>query len=897
MKRASLWDSTPIGDVLDLNLSYRHRNPRVLVLEKALRLAHKHAQQSSKTNLCCFFLGTIAVDSDEEGVTLTLDRFDPGREQPDKSGNVPTALLPQDVLVPFEFVTSGGTSSESGLHSAEELHDASKMLKLSCSGREPLDLSKLLSLRAHLRCSQLDNLDFVMQWTALTLGNTLNMVPIRPIPIIPTALARSLRFPGNVAEPTHRCTQKQGFLTMDETRKLLLILESDPKAYTLPVVGVWLSGLSHITNPVVWAWCLRFLLNSALQDRVLVDGRCFLVVLFSLTHRDPEVYQCQPVRHQQDVAYKLFNSSKSFTLYKNVDVSKGRVLTFELSEDRQKVFRELLSQASLTSGSSVTDQDSGVEDEDLSPRPSPNPHPPSQQTKRVHPLVPELSMVMDSSFKETQRIGSDDLYTPHRTCLDLQQRGTAPAQQIHSGIRVPVQVSPLVRPTHSASIFCNNNPVHADTRKDSQQDLPTDSELGIQDDCSRIPYDCAYLPKRQLEGAQKSESKEAEQPSYCNQSRSKGLHEMSVQSPVLGESASMHYHSPASKQDNPHLPQTRTQEDRFKEDSLDQVNSLQSSINGEVQKDDDDEGNKILPENLCLLPEETQSSADGVTLCRTNKSISIGLEDTGEPIHCATLIQLQRLGVSVDVESVPPYKARPSFVASSSTLASINPAAFLSRMSPPESVSASLWFPGGNVDLSLEANAIALKYLNDSQLSKLSLGSQAPLDHQRNLSALLPRKPLSERNTMDTSFPSPNNMSMATKKYMKRYGLIEDWSDEEEEEQNRDDVVSDQERGQWEVSDMPDPTLGLVPKTIPSEGHRAPLFPQAGPLDTQSQLLNDLRPKMQLLACMTKQRSGQESNARWQPSVSERRRSSPTPEGSVGNFLDLSRLRQLPKLF
>lgn len=91
---------------------------------------------------------------------------------------------------------------------------------------------------------------------------------------------------------------------------------------------------------------------------------------------------------------------------------------------------------------------------------------------------------------------------------------------------------------------------------------------------------------------------------------------------------------------------------------------------------------------------------------------------------------------------------------------------------------------------------------------------------------------------------------------MRRYGLIEE---EEEEEE----VVLEARRPLTDSQNL---------KLLP-----------------QSQLIRELRPKMQLLAGDKENRS----NAR-PPSV---RGISREPEGSVGNLLDLSRLRQLPKLF
>ncbi|XP_076847805.1 SCL-interrupting locus protein homolog isoform X2 [Brachyhypopomus gauderio] len=435
-----LWDHTAIGDVVTLHLSF-YRNPRLLLLEKALRLAHRHARQSNQPHFSCFFIGTLAVDSDEEGVTLTLDRFDPGREQPGLSGRVPTALLPGDVLVPCLF--EGQHATDVTVYSAADYETSFKLLQHCCSSRETLDLSKLLSLRVRLSCSEvMDRLSFGLRWAALTPAGRLQAVPVRAVPIIPTALARNLSSPASIGQPLHSTGGRRGFLTMDQTRKLLLMLESDPKAYTLPLVGVWLSGVTHIHNPVVWAWCLRYLHGSSFQDRVLSDGNTFLVVLYSLTHRDPEFFQCKLHSDSKD-GFQLLVSTESLALYKNVEPLEGKSLLFELGADGQsreaELFKEVLSRSALSSDGgggaaepsatgqnrlSISDHDSGVEDEDLSPRPSPNPHPVSQQLRQVEPSVPELSMVLDGSFL-VGKVDSHDPAFPHPTQSSAQRRSSS----------------------------------------------------------------------------------------------------------------------------------------------------------------------------------------------------------------------------------------------------------------------------------------------------------------------------------------------------------------------------------------------------------------------------------------------------------------------------------------
>ncbi|KAK2906884.1 hypothetical protein Q8A67_005869 [Cirrhinus molitorella] len=1196
--KVSLWDPSPSGDVVSLHFSY-YRNPRLLLVEKALRLAHRHARQTNKPRFFCFLLGTLAVDSDEEGVTITLDRFDPGREQTGCSGKAPTALLPGDILVPCVFEAQHATGST--VHSREDLNISFKMLQHCCCSKEMLELSKLLTLRARLSCSEnMDRLTFDLSWAAVTLACMLDAVPVRAVPVIPTALARNLSSPAGVTQNG----RKRGFLTMDQTRKLLLILESDPKAYTLPLVGIWLSGVTHIHNPLVWAWCLRYLHSSALQDKVMSEGGAFLVVLYSLTHRDPEFYQCKPCIGQQQMSFQLLTSTESFTLYKNVEPSEGP-LQFELSAENQNqetvLFEEVLSQTVLTGTTAassaalqnklcISDHDSGVEDEDLSPRPSPNPHPVTQQTRRVHPSVPELSMVLDGSFLDGSVVNTQDSTAVTHNLSNVQRRSISPVHQGTSVLRPPEHASapgppPIRRPltpilslpknklhpnpgqqtpqpnlnrksmpsmrrsregssTSSASssssssstrnaasptgsfsqqrqrssqgfptgppssvhssarkssampsqtpihhpsqhrLFhstpaanpcscCTNQPSHVPLYQNntwqgtpayptaahnpcgfhcgaesvapgdhcfspSRQTLscrisptkgpvvpvhyspspgpcvPTAEQVpSCQAQCCQVVQSsqvaCLDTPmgllpadaykmlmdqERQLKLLQlqiqkllESQSKtplvssaehdtqqeranqtptsppkhtsvsvavgtgaslfwntpkeastheapsldwqtEIEPKSGCqndsvvtsrlgsenaccfteewspgsplhptspkpNMSSGFGAH--SFQSPVLGESASMYYNSQIQSND---LSENREMDNpRFYQELLGQVQSrLQDSaaVDDKVELDQQSVLNR-----QSLSPVGHQSKKSPASpVPQTQKTKHRSSPPDQDRVLSATLRQLQQLGVNVDLDSAPGKTTRAT-VESASTLACINPEAVIPRLALSEPIGTSIWAPSGSVDLSLEANAIALKYLSDSQLSRLSLGGQHP-----DPSAILLRRPAVEKSSVGLSILSPTNMSLATCKYMKKYGLIEGENSSEEEQE--DTVLVDSALG----CSVQHETSKNVSVRQDREDQSGPVFKNITnkPLaklnvESQEQMIQNLRPKMQLLMCggtnPEKENNAKKGLSHRRSSLTENQRTQEVsaPECSVGNFLDLSRLRQLPKLF
>ncbi|XP_023579955.1 SCL-interrupting locus protein [Octodon degus] len=385
--KCALWNPMPIGDFICLHLSY-FRNPKLVVTEKTIRLAYRHAKQNTKSTPC-FLLGSLTVDDDEEGVTLTIDRFDPGREIPGCLERTPTASLPGDFLIPCKVHIQGVCSREMTIDNVDDFNSTFKALQHHVCSKDSLDCGKLLSVRVHITSREsLDRVDFDFYWEAVTLANNFKCAPVKPIPIIPTALARNLSSHLNISQV--QGTYKYGYLTMDETRKLLLLLESDPKVCSLPLVGM-----------------------------VFSESGNFIIVLYSLTHKEPEYYECLPCDGRiADLQFRSLTSKETLHLFNNVEPSDKNLIHFELSSESQDVENKFFSNISknlsvkrcsqkLTPGKiPASDPDSGVEDEDFSPRPVPSPHPVSQKISKIQPSVPELSLVFDSNFKESNHLSN-----------------------------------------------------------------------------------------------------------------------------------------------------------------------------------------------------------------------------------------------------------------------------------------------------------------------------------------------------------------------------------------------------------------------------------------------------------------------------------------------------------
>ena len=60
-------------------------------------------------------------------MTLTINRFDPGREVPELLERIPTASLPGDFVIPCKIHTQGLCSREIIIHNADDFNSAFKV--------------------------------------------------------------------------------------------------------------------------------------------------------------------------------------------------------------------------------------------------------------------------------------------------------------------------------------------------------------------------------------------------------------------------------------------------------------------------------------------------------------------------------------------------------------------------------------------------------------------------------------------------------------------------------------------------------------------------------------------------------------------------------------------------
>ncbi|KAM7097553.1 SCL-interrupting locus protein isoform 6-T6 [Molossus nigricans] len=968
--KCALWNPMPIGDFIYLHLNY-YRNPKLVVTEKTIRLACRHAKQNKK-NLPCFLLGSLTVDEDEESVILTIDRFDPGREVPECSERCPTAFLPGDFVIPCKVHTHGLCSREIIVHNADDFSSAFKALQHHVCSKDSLDCDKLLSLRAHITSREnLDSVDFDLHWAAVTLANTFKCTPVKPIPIIPTALARNLSSNLNISKV--QGTYKYGYLTMDETRKLLLLLESDPKIYSLPLVGIWLSGIIHIYSPQVWACCLRYMFSSSIQERVFSESGNFIIVLYSVTHKDPEFYECLPCEGGlPNLRFQLLTSKETLHLFKNVEPSDKNPINFELRAESQNAeaefFNKVSKNLSITRSSQklspgkmpINDHDSGVEDEDFSPRPIPSPHPVSQKVSKIQPLVPELSLVLDSNFIESNALPNSlemiqrlleaqSLQSCSPKTTTVEDAGQAARQvelvsmeaQSSPGLHMRKSVSIAV--STGASLFWNAADDHQEPDSQlKQDDTKISSEdmnfsVDINNEVTSPPGSASSIKAVDIPSFEESniavEEEFNQPPSVSNSSSPVVRKEPDVPvffpNSLLAESVSMCLQSgptegasnnsvtsgkPKIEQVMQPLPHETSDNQKIYQDLLGQVNHLLHNSSKETEQ----------PSTKAVIISHEHTRTQNVYHAKEKKHDS-GLVDK-DCVFNATLKQLRSLGVKID--SPTKVKKNAHKVDHASVLACISPEAVISGLNYMSFANVGMSGVSPNsVDLSMEANAIALKYLNENQLSQLSLTRSNQNNCDSSFSLLHVN---TDRSTVGLSLISPNNMSFATKKYMKRYGLIQssDNSEDEEEPPKNADTKSEHLLNQ-NLTSIPEQldcqkepsrnareiincnnceSLGThidmpVLRNITNEVVRPKAAQQLN--ENPAFLLKNLKssPAVNLRTGKAEfTQHPEKENERDTPFFPESLKPSETLKqmnsiNSVGTFLDVKRLRQLPKLF
>ena len=138
------------------------------------------------------------------------------------------------------------------------------------------------------------SLNGTVRFEAILPEKSFQVLKVRPIPVLQTPLSikllrrRHQQQATSTSAPTddNYVGPRVGFLTLNQTRKLVPVLEADPSLSRVPLVGVWTalddpySGRSGaaISNPLAWAACIRYLHCDHIKDRVLVAPETFLLV-------------------------------------------------------------------------------------------------------------------------------------------------------------------------------------------------------------------------------------------------------------------------------------------------------------------------------------------------------------------------------------------------------------------------------------------------------------------------------------------------------------------------------------------------------------------------------------------------------------------------------------------
>ncbi|XP_055885003.1 SCL-interrupting locus protein-like isoform X2 [Biomphalaria glabrata] len=386
----SLWDKTVVGQTTFLHIAH-YRKPRVCIPEKILRLIQHQCEHFDQVTHQ--LIGSLVVEADGEGVRIHIDRLDT------RTSVLKENCVPGELLIPLKVANNAVKDTQA---TVTEYINAFQTLQERCCSKSSIELSNFLTCEGFATFYSNTQTSVVhLDLDMISVETVFKVTPIPAIPIVLTALSKNLAGPRSLSKV--QGVPKTGYLTMDHTRKLLLVLESDPKASSLPLVGIWISGVEFVQHPFVWASCLRYIHNAFLQDRINLPPEDFLLVFYTTLHSKPEFYQCNTVSGTRDLSFKLYSGHEVTHITKAFSRPCDSMTEVEMGSTHSQSKQEIFDMARTRHKQQmVTGNTFKAISEDIEPRSAPIPH--MEKVPIFQPVVPDVSVLWtDSPVASPQR--------------------------------------------------------------------------------------------------------------------------------------------------------------------------------------------------------------------------------------------------------------------------------------------------------------------------------------------------------------------------------------------------------------------------------------------------------------------------------------------------------------
>ncbi|CAF0732215.1 unnamed protein product [Didymodactylos carnosus] len=300
-----LYDSKPIGKPLCLRLNHDiSLSPQLILEDKVFRSAIR-LQHGTTSRSQILFVGTLIVDDETNRLTFVIDRLQLDDTSSKLTSNLLYKQLPGEFFIPVRFDT---TLNHDVICSI--MNDGINVIDTYCQSTSKLELHNFFLLYGHMTSRLTPSINANLTFDLLTIKNEFKLNPINSVTILPTALLK------NITTGLYMNQQHFGYCGIDRTskNKLLLILENDPQACALPLVGIWVSGVINVQSPFVWAVCIRYCMNLSLKHRIRsLEHQPFILLFYSSLARGKcEYYEVTTTN--QHIDYHLWTTTKKIIM-------------------------------------------------------------------------------------------------------------------------------------------------------------------------------------------------------------------------------------------------------------------------------------------------------------------------------------------------------------------------------------------------------------------------------------------------------------------------------------------------------------------------------------------------------------------------------------------------------